>query len=63
VGGDEEVRLFLTRSKQKVWDFAEAIELPLEVKVAGDPFYDSEGIRAKMQRRIPVKEELVYEGK
>ena len=63
VGGDEEVRLFLTRSKQKVWDFAEAIELPLEVKVAGDPFYDSEGIRAKMQRRFPLKEELAYEGR
>jgi len=63
VGGDEEVRLFLARSKQKVLDFAAAIGLPLEVKVAGDPFYDSEGIRAKMQRRFPVKEELVYEGR
>lgn len=63
LGEDEEVRLFLARSKQKVLDFAAAIGLPLEVKVAGELFYDSEGIRAKMQKRFPLKKELVYGGR
>jgi len=62
VGSDLEVKSFLARCKQKILDFAGEIGLPLQVKVASDPFYDTEGVRAKMQKRFPVKEELVYEG-
>jgi hypothetical protein len=60
IGEEENVRSFLTKSKQRILDFAAAINIPLEAKIASDPFYDSEGMRAKMQMRFPVKEELVY---
>lgn len=62
VGSDLEVKSFLARCKQKILDFAGEIGLPLQVKVASDPFYDADGVRAKMQKRFPVKEEFVYEG-
>lgn len=62
IGSDLEVKSFLARCKEKILAFAAEIGLPLEVKVASDPFYEPNGVRAKMQKRFPVKEEFVYEG-
>jgi seryl-tRNA synthetase len=62
VGSDLEVKSFLARCKEKILAFAAEIGLPLEVKVASDPFFEADGVRAKMQKRFPVKEEFVYEG-
>jgi seryl-tRNA synthetase len=60
LGDRDVVTACLARSKRHVLDFAASLGLPLEVQVATDPFYESDGARATMQRLFPVKEELVY---
>ena len=63
VGSEAAVNEHLDRSQRTLLDFAEALGLPVEWKVANDLFFDQEGVRAKMQRRFKVKKELVYDGR
>lgn len=41
---------------------AAALGIPIEVRVAGDPFFDSKSPRALMQKLAPVKQEFVFQG-
>lgn len=63
VGPAAEVRAFLARHKSWIARFAQAAGLDLAIQVASDPFFESDGQRAKMQQLFPVKEEFVFEGK
>lgn len=40
---------------------ASALGIPVEVRVASDPFFDSKSPRALMQKLAPVKEEFVFQ--
>jgi seryl-tRNA synthetase len=53
---------FLTAMKDTVQRFLAAIELPCELKVATDPFYDRRGSRALLQVLAPVKYEFIHDG-
>lgn len=62
IGPAEAVKAHLRNFKDRLLGFANSIELPLEIQVASDPFYQSQSSRAIMQQLFPVKEEFVYEG-
>ncbi|WP_419890372.1 hypothetical protein [Paenibacillus xylanexedens] len=61
VGSMEEVQHFLSTYKEKVIALAERIGIVFEIEVATDPFYDSQGTKALIQKLQPVKEEFVFE--
>jgi seryl-tRNA synthetase len=63
VGEIDDVRAHLVASRAFLDEFATALDLPLDIKTATDPFFDVDGPRATMQRRFPVKEEFVFDGK
>jgi seryl-tRNA synthetase len=60
VGPIEAVQSHLETFKQRILKFANQIELPLNVQVATDPFYQTQSARTLMQQLFPVKEEFVY---
>ncbi|MBA3771538.1 MAG: hypothetical protein H0X13_03335 [Ramlibacter sp.] len=62
VGGSEEVQAHLRNFRGKVQEFMARLDLPVEVTVASDPFFDRSSARAAMQQVFPVKEEFVYGG-
>lgn len=62
IGSDEAVHTFLAGMKETIQNFANQINLPLELEIASDPFYDSQGRRALMQKLSPVKFEFIYGG-
>jgi seryl-tRNA synthetase len=63
IGEIADVRAHLVASRAFLEQFAAAIDLPLDIETATDPFFDVDGPRAAMQRRFPVKEEFVFDGK
>ncbi|MBB5953671.1 seryl-tRNA synthetase [Saccharothrix tamanrassetensis] len=58
IGGPDEVGEFVEQARQRLTAFAEALDLGAALRNATDPFFDSDGPRAAMQRLIPVKQEL-----
>ncbi|MFP5261325.1 MAG: aminoacyl--tRNA ligase-related protein [Blastocatellia bacterium] len=60
VGPIEAVQSHLGEFKQRILQFANQIELPLNTQVATDPFYQTQSARTLMQQLFPVKEEFVY---
>lgn len=63
VGSQSQVRDFLAAQKQWIHRFAESVGLALAVQTASDPFFESNGQRARMQQLFPVKEEFVLDGR
>ncbi|MBL1083517.1 hypothetical protein JK359_16305 [Streptomyces actinomycinicus] len=61
VGDAETVRNHLGVHKELIGRFAEHLGLKLTSDVATDPFFDSNGSRAVMQRLFPTKEEFLSE--
>ncbi len=51
----------LERTKELVLGLADRLGLAMNTQVATDPFFDSRGSRAVMQRLFPVKEEFVVD--
>lgn len=62
VGEREAVLDHLSHYKRRVRDYLTALDLPVEIVAASDPFFDSRGSRALVQQLFPVKEEFVYGG-
>lgn len=60
VGDKAAVLTHLQQYKQKICDFALAIDLPLTVETATDPFFDQSGKRVLMQQLFPTKEEFQF---
>lgn len=60
VGSAEAVQAHLSAYKQRVQEFISGLGLKIQIEVATDPFYESQGARATLQRLFPVKEEFVY---
>jgi seryl-tRNA synthetase len=60
IGPIEAVQSHLESFKQRILHFANQIELPLNIQVATDPFYQTQSARTLMQQLFPVKEEFVY---
>ncbi|WP_326738875.1 hypothetical protein [Streptomyces sp. NBC_01022] len=48
--------------KRLTVEFAAALGLPVEVRAAGDPFFDTNGKRSLMLSLFPAKEEVVHGG-
>lgn len=63
LGRSAEVQAHLKSFRTKVKAFTERLDLPVEVAIATDPFFDRSSPRAAMQQIFPVKEEFVYGGK
>ena len=61
IGPRDDVREFLLAQKRWIAQFAQELDIPLEVRAATDPFFESDGKRARMQQLFPVKEEFVFE--
>lgn len=61
IGGADTVGEFVEQARQRLVAFAKALDVNATLRDATDPFFDSDGPRAKMQRLIPVKQELVSE--
>jgi seryl-tRNA synthetase len=51
----------LEETKDLVLSLAEGLGLAMDTRTATDPFFDSRGSRATMQRLFPVKEEFVVD--
>jgi seryl-tRNA synthetase len=62
VGEREAVLGHIARYQQLIGDYLAEIELPVEVAIASDPFFDPDASRALMQQLFPVKREFVYGG-
>lgn len=62
VGTAAEAQTHLVAMKANVLRLAADLDLPVDVVVAADPFFDATGPRAKMQKLFPVKEEIVFGG-
>lgn len=62
VGSSDGATRHLERTKELVLGLADRLGLVMETQVATDPFFDSKGSRAVMQRLFPVKEEFVVDG-
>lgn len=60
IADSETVKSHLDSFKRRISAFAEEICLPLEKRMATDPFYQQQSSRALMQSLFPVKEEFVY---
>ncbi|CAG1019032.1 Amino acid--[acyl-carrier-protein] ligase 1 [Burkholderiaceae bacterium] len=63
LGRSAEVQAHLKNFRAKIKAFTERLDLPVEVAIATDPFFDRSSSRAAMQQLFPVKEEFVYGGK
>jgi seryl-tRNA synthetase len=61
VGSPEGATEHLQRNKERVLALADRLGLAMTTQVATDPFFDSRGPRATMQRLFPVKEEFVVD--
>lgn len=62
IGPEQAAKSHLIRAKQAVKALCAELGLDLRLEVATDPFFDSNGGKAKMQRLFPVKEEFVVGG-
>lgn len=61
--GSHEHALRLVRTyRDLTTGLAAALGIPVEVRAAGDPFFDSKSPRALMQKLAPVKQEFVFQG-
>jgi hypothetical protein len=60
LGSLETVKRHLEASRSRVLWLAAQLGLPLEVRLATDPFYDASASRARMQKLLSVKDEFVY---
>jgi seryl-tRNA synthetase len=59
--GEREAALdHLATFKSTIMAFAQRLDLPLQVEVATDPFFDPDASRSLMARLFPVKEEFVF---
>lgn len=59
--GEREAALnHLAAFKAKILAFADRLELPLQVEVASDPFFDPTASRSLVAKLFPVKEEFVF---
>jgi seryl-tRNA synthetase len=61
LGTAEVVKEHLTSFKGKILAFAEALDLPLSIEYATDPFFSQNDPRLLMQKLFPQKEELLYQ--
>ncbi|MFJ4778910.1 hypothetical protein [Streptomyces sp. NPDC088762] len=62
VGDGDGAKEHLSGAKELVLGLAGKLGLDMKTEVATDPFFDSNGSRAKMQLLFPVKEEFVVDG-
>lgn len=62
VGDRATVLETLAGRKHWIGRLAQALDLPLRVEAATDPFFEAGGARARMQQLFPVKEEFVFDG-
>ena len=60
LGESAEVQRFLSQAKAGVSDLIAAVDLPIAVAVAQDPFFASDNPRLAMQKMFPTKEEFQY---
>jgi seryl-tRNA synthetase len=62
VGSHEHALYLVDTYKDLTTRLAGALGIPMEVGVAGDPFFDPKSSRALMQKLAPVKQEFVCQG-
>ncbi|MBZ4019507.1 hypothetical protein [Streptomyces purpurogeneiscleroticus] len=62
IGTQESAEEFARRGKQWLTDVVARLDVDARLQPASDPFFDSGGSRAMMQRLSKVKEELVHDG-
>ncbi|MCW5254573.1 aminoacyl--tRNA ligase-related protein [Streptomyces sp. SHP 1-2] len=62
VGTRDEVLEHLQLFRKKVSEHLAALDLPVEIQAASDPFFDASAGRALMAQLFPVKEEFVFDG-
>lgn len=61
VGPREGAAEFLAFQKLWIGRLAQALDVPLDLRVATDPFFEAGGQRARMQQLFPVKHEFVFD--
>lgn len=62
IGSQEHAVRLVRAYRDLTTGLAAALGIPVEVRAAGDPFFDSKGPRALMQKLAPVKQEFVFQG-
>jgi seryl-tRNA synthetase len=60
IGPPEDVQAHLSTFKPRILEFARSLGLNLEIRAAGDPFFQPHSERAVLQQLFPVKEEFVH---
>jgi seryl-tRNA synthetase len=60
IGPAASVQEHLKSFRRRIAEFAGAIDLPLSIKPATDPFFSQDSARLAMQSLFPVKEEFLY---
>jgi seryl-tRNA synthetase len=62
IGSADDVKRHVADFKETVMHFLNRLNVPVDIEVASDPFFDRSSERALLSRMFPTKEELRYAG-